>query len=117
MDFLIGILAVFAITLIVTKSKIMACKRKFVEQRYLASFVGEQTPSFLHTVWHAYWVCSMCSGFWTSLIIAPWCHVSGYFLDVLALFSANWLLHCLEATLFEIGDFFKKKVDTDDDDV
>lgn len=113
MDFFICTLAVFAITLIVTKSKIMACKREFVEKRYEAAFVGDQRPGWLHIWWHAMWTCPMCLGFWIALVIAPWGHVAWYPIDALALFGGNWLLHCAEAIMFEAGKFFENMVDTE----
>lgn len=115
MDFVVGCLAVFAITLTVTKSKIFACKREFVEKRYDSSWTGQQRPSFIHTWWHAMFTCPMCLGFWVSLCVAPWVHVIFYPIDALALFGANWLLHCLEASLFEVGNFFQKEVDTSEE--
>ena len=114
MSFFVCALAVFGITLIVTKSKILACKREFVQKRYASAWVGNQRPSFLHTLWHAWWTCPMCLGFWVALVIAPWSPIIFYPLDVLALFSANWLLHCVETFLFEIGNFLEKLVDKEE---
>lgn len=117
MAFLIGCLSVFAVTLVITKSKIMSCKRQYVQERYKASWAGEQRPRVIHTIWHAFWTCSMCCGFYVSLALAPWFYVSGYVFDVLALFGANWLLHCVESSLFEIGKYFEKKIDTPENHV
>lgn len=95
----------FALTLIITKSKIMAGKREFVEKRYESSKVGNMKPSFIHRWWHAIWTCPMCSGFWFAI---PICLVSdttcNLFFDVLIIFGLNWLWHCLENVLFHIGD-------------
>lgn len=55
MHILINALAVFALTLLVTKSKILAGKREFVEERYESSKVGEQQPGWIHRCWHAVW--------------------------------------------------------------
>lgn len=113
MGFFVCALAVFGFTLTVTKSKIFACKREFVEKRYEAAFVGNQKPGWLHTWWHAMWTCPMCLGFWVALGVAPFCPVVFYPIDVLALFGMNWLLHCAEAVMFWLGKFFENMVDTD----
>lgn len=101
MNLIFGSLVVFAITLTVNKSKLMACKREFVDKRYKASFVGADRPNFLHSVWHAWWTCPMCFGFWVSLIIAMFFSGYGYIFDVLILYSLNWIIHCIENYLVE----------------
>lgn len=99
-----GSLAVFAVTLTITKSKLFACKREFVENRYKAAFVGEQRPSFIHTVWHAWWTCPMCLGFWVALACSPFFVKFGVVFDTLIMYGMNWLLHCLESYLVEDHD-------------
>ena len=101
MNLLAGSLVVFAITLTVNKSKVFGGKREFVQKRYEASKVGNQKPSFLHRVWHAWWTCSMCLGFWVSLVIAPSFRSYGYVFDVLIMYGVNWLIHCVEDYLVE----------------
>lgn len=93
-------LVVFAITLIITKSKILSCKRKFVEKRYKSSFINGGRPHWIHSWWHAMWNCSQCSGFWVSIIVVVFFKEFGYFFDVLIVFGLNWLWHCLESALF-----------------
>jgi hypothetical protein len=100
-------LVVFAITLIITKSKILACKRKFVEERYKASFVNGGQPSWIHTWFHAMATCSMCSGFWIAIPVMLFFREFNYFFDILIVFGLNWLWHCLESALFNFGKFFE----------
>lgn len=102
---------VFALTLIITKSKIMAGKREFVEQRYEAAKVGNQRPSCVHGIWHAIITCPMCSGFWFSIPIALLFPVYNIFLDVLVLFALNWIIHCIENFLFFGGETLEKTSD------
>jgi len=92
-------LCVFSVTLILTKSVIMACKRDFVEKRFEAAKINGY-PNLLHQIWHAIWHCPMCSGFWVSLCFAANNTCFGLIYDVLSMFGANWLLHCLEEYLF-----------------
>lgn len=100
----------FSITLLITKSKILAGKREFVEKRYQASKVNGQKPHFIHVWWHALWTCPMCSGFWVALCVAPFFTTSevGFFAIVIISFGINWLLHCLEDLLFHAGKVFTK---------
>ena len=114
MELLGGAFVVFAITLIVTKSKVFECKRQFVKDRYQASWTGSQRPHWLHTWWHAMWICPMCLGFWVSIAIAPWFHCFAYVFDVLILFSLNWLIHCLEDLMFQSGKFIENLLDSDE---
>lgn len=107
MDILINSLAVFALTLIVTKSKILAGKREFVEQRYDAAKVGDQQPGWIHRWWHAVWTCPMCSGFWFAIPVAILFPVYNLFLDILVIFALNWIIHCIENVLFFGGETFE----------
>lgn len=100
-------LAVFSITLVITKSKILACKRRFVEERYRSS-KGDGQPNWFHVWWHAMWTCPMCSGFWVALIVCFFYPVKGWVLTTLAVFGLNWILHCTENAIFGIGEFFEK---------
>ena len=109
-----GSLVVFAITLTVTKATILECKRQFVEDRYKASWIGDQSPGYVHWWWHAMWSCPMCLGFWVAAVVAPWFHCFGYIFDVLILFGLNWLIHCAEEFMFQIGNFLKKIVDEEE---
>jgi len=93
-------LVVFAITLIITKSRIMACKRFFVEERYQFVLDSGEIPCLLHEWWHAMFVCEMCCGFWVALATAPYLSECGIVVGTLAAFSGNWLLHCLEDYLY-----------------
>jgi len=106
-------LIVFAITLIITKSNVLACKREFVEKRYKAAQVANGHPSFLQK-WHwKMWTCPMCSGFWISIVVSffysalEW-SILGYIAQVLIVFGLNWLWHCLENVLFYTGEIISK---------
>jgi hypothetical protein len=109
-------LVVFAITLVLTKSKIMGGKREFIEREYqVAKQNAERQRSqvaFVHRTWHAIWTCPMCSGFWVAIVVALFfhCPIPGwdYPANVLILFGLNWLFHCLENTLFYTGEILKK---------
>lgn len=97
-------LIVFAITLTVTKSKLFGTKREFVEKRYQAAKVGDQKPGYLHWWWHAMWTCPMCLGFWISIIVCAFYPTEfGYVGTCLIIYGLNWLWHCLEDVLFQIG--------------
>lgn len=99
---LINSLVVFAITWLLTKSKILAEKREFVELRYQASKVNGR-PSWIGRIIYANFTCPNCAGMWASIpvaIINPCC---GYIFTILSAFSINWLLHCIENTLFFAG--------------
>jgi hypothetical protein len=110
MDFFYCSLIVFALTLLITKSKILACKREYVEERYQeAKKLGGGQTGWVHSIWRATWTCPMCSGFWFALILSPRC---GLYM-VLPLFGTNWLLHCLENALFQIGQYFEKLAKTE----
>ena len=101
---------VFSITLILTKSKILAGKREFVEQRFQASKVANQKPGFVHSVWHAIFTCPMCSGFWIALILC-WIYPKyGLFRDVMIIFGLNWIFHCVESFLFFNSENAENKV-------
>ena len=103
--------AVFAITLVLTKAKVLAGKREFVEERYEAAKVGSLGPGWIHRWWHSWWTCPMCSGFWISIPVCLVFPVYGAFIDILAVFGSNWLLHCLESSLFFGGETFEKLSD------
>lgn len=102
-------LIVFAITLVITKSRLLACKRDFVEKRYQASKLNVYTPwiiKWIHRIWHAIMTCPMCSGAWVSFWVCSIFTVHGYIVDVAISFSLNWLWHCLENVLFVAGEYF-----------
>lgn len=100
-------LVVFAITLTVTKSKILGSKREFVQQRYESAQLGGQ-PSYVHWWWHAMWHCPMCVGFWTSVIVCAFYDCPfGYIGTVLVVYGLNWLWHCVEDALFQLGQILK----------
>ena len=101
-------LIAFSITLVITKSRLFHCKREYVEKRYQSSYVGEQRPSFVHKIWHAWWTCSMCCGFPVAVIVSVIWPVYGLIADTLAVFALNWLLHCIEDTFYGAGIFLKK---------
>ena len=94
-------LVVFAITLIVNKSQILANKREFVKTYYESSTLNE-IPSFLHTFWYKMWTCSMCLGFWVSLGLC-YHYREDWISSTLIVFGANWLIHCVENYLFQTG--------------
>jgi len=95
-------LVVFAITLTITKSNLFACKREFVTKRYEASFVNG-TPLFVHKAWWKFWTCPMCSGMWVAAFVCLFCSSYGYIPSVLSSFAINWLWHCVENILFNLG--------------
>ena len=98
-------LIVFAITLIITKSRVLACKRKFVEEWYEAAKINGD-PGWIHRIWHAIWTCPMCSGFWIAIPVCFLWGASGFVANIFICFGLNWLLHCLESVLFELSEFF-----------
>jgi len=102
-EILLHSLVVFSITLTITKSKIMACKRNFVEDRYDHVLQSNKIPCFLHEWWHAMWTCPMCSGFWVALVTAFWLSPCGIIWGTLAAYGLNWLLHCCEDFLYAMG--------------
>lgn len=110
MELFAAALVVFAITLTVNKSKLFACKRKFVEERYQSAKINGK-PSFIHTVWRAWWTCPMCFGFWVSLLVCIFFRTYWYGFDVLIVYGLNWLLHCFESALFHFGKFFEILLD------
>lgn len=99
-------LVVFAITLIWTKSRVLASKREFVKQQYEAAKLFEK-PHIIHTWWHALWTCPMCSGWWVAMIICLFFTEFNYIYDALIVFGLNWLWHCLESVLFFGGKFLE----------
>ena len=113
MTIILNIFVVFALTLILTKSKILAGKREFVEQRYDAAKVGNQRPGWVHKIWHAIMTCPMCSGFWVAIPICFFYPAYGLFVDVLVVFGANWLVHCFENLLFFSGKLAEDVSDID----
>lgn len=113
MILMLNIFVVFALTLILTKSKVLAGKRDFVELRYDASKVDDQQPGWIHRWWHALWTCPMCSGFWVAIPICFFYPVYGLFVDVLVVFGANWIVHCLENLLFFSGKLAENASDID----
>lgn len=110
---IINTFVVFAITLIITKSKVLAGKREFVERRYEASKVGDQHPGWVHRWWHALITCPMCSGFWVAIPICFFYPAFGLFIDVMVVFGANWIVHCIENWLFFGGKFAEDASDLD----
>ncbi len=100
-DILAGALVVFAITLTVNKSKLFHPKREFVRLRYKAANVNGQNPGIIHRIWHAWWTCEMCLGFWMALIVAFYFTTYGYIFSVLIMYGLNWLIHCIENYLVE----------------
>jgi len=113
MIIIINIFIVFALTLILTKSKVLAGKREFVEQRYEAAKVGDQQPGWFHRWWHALMTCPMCSGFWIAIPICLFYPYGCLFSDVMVVFGANWLVHCLENLLFFSGKLAEDLSDID----
>lgn len=113
MTIILNIFVVFALTLILTKSKVLAGKRDFVELRYDAAKVGGQQPGWLHRWWHANWTCPMCSGFWVAIPICFFYPAFGLFIDVMVVFGGNWLIHCVENLLFFSGKLAEDVSDLD----
>lgn len=103
-------LVVFALTLLLAKSKIFACKREFVKKRYAASKVADK-PNFIHIWFHAMWTCPMCSGFWLALPICLFFCEANWIVSVLAVFGLNWLWHCLENVLFNLGEILEGEIE------
>lgn len=117
MTIVLNILVVFALTLILTKSKVLAGKREFVEERYDAAKVGDQHPHWFHRWWHAIWTCPMCSGFWAAIPICFFYPAYGLFIDVLVVFGVNWLVHCFENLLFFSGKLAEDVSDVDFEEI
>lgn len=113
MTLILNIFVVFSLTLILTKAKILAGKREFVEERFEASKVMGQSPGWIHRWWHALWSCPMCSGFWVALPVCWFYPAFGLFVDVLVVFGANWIVHCLENLLFFSGKLAEDMSDFD----
>lgn len=113
MTLIVNTFIVFALTLILTKSKVLAGKREFVEQRYDAAKVGDQQPGWVHKIWHAWWTCPMCSGFWVAIPVCFLYPAYGLFADIMVVFGANWLVHCLENLLFFSGKLAEDISDID----
>lgn len=97
-------LFVFGITLIINKSILFECKREFIEKRYKLA-VSQGSRSFLHWLWYKLWFCSMCLGFWVSLIgilfLKVECGFISHIFIVFGAFGINWILHCIETYLVE----------------
>jgi hypothetical protein len=103
-------LIVFGITLLITKSRLFACKREYVDKRYKASKQNTGTPwwiRWIHRIWHAIWTCPMCSGAWWSLVVCAFWGAHGYIADVIISFAINWLIHCGESFLFWLAKYFE----------
>ena len=88
-------LVVFAITLTITKANIFHAKRKFVDERYKFA-VENGNSNFIHRLWHAWWTCPMCLGFWVALATSPFFIYFGIIWDTLIVYGLNWILHCIE---------------------
>lgn len=99
---IVNSVVVFAITLTITKSKIFACKREFIEKRYQQAKINKNL-TFVHTWWRAVATCAMCSGFYFSILVSLYNPVCGLIIDTLFAYGMNWLLHCLESVLFNAG--------------
>lgn len=111
MNIIIISLITFSITLLLTKSKILAGKRQFVEQRYLASKNSINAyDSFIvvwiHRVWRSFWTCAMCSGFWVACFVC--CFFDNWFVNVIITFGVNWILHCIEDFFFQVSKLAEK---------
>lgn len=106
MNIIILSLITFSLTILITKSKILAGKREFVEKRYQAAKVDGQKPSMVHSVWRAIWNCPMCCGWWIALISSIFLGFD--FLAVICAFGINWLLQCLEDFLFQLSKLCEK---------
>ena len=114
MNFIILSFAVFGLTLLVTKSQIFACKRKYVESRYESSKINGQ-PGFIHTWFYKMWTCPMCFGVWVAAAVCCWCIVSpyGWFINTMAVAGSNWLIHCLESYLFNLSELLDEEEKND----
>ena len=116
MNLLILTLLTASIVLIITKSKILGAKREFVHERYLAAKesakIDGSKVGWIHVVWHAWWTCSMCLGYWVAAVV---CYIYpteyGWLATTLVVGFLNWLIHCVENILFQIGYFFETHVD------
>lgn len=117
---------VFSVTLLITKSRLLACKREYVDQRYKASKQNKYTSctiQWLHRIWHAIWTCPMCSGAWIAFVVCLF-GPGPYIANVAICFGFNWLLHCCESLLFNMSKYFdlddgnlKKDLDKSQTDV
>lgn len=108
--FILQSLTVFAITLTVTKSSILNCKRQFVITRYEYS-KQNGNPCFFHTWWYKMNTCAMCLGFWISIPVILSCPIKYdiiiIIMNCLSTFGINWLLHCVEEYLFYNSEHYK----------
>ncbi len=115
MDIIVLTLVTFAITLVVTKSKILGSKREFVQKRYDASKIGRRSGYIvrcIHSWFHAMWTCPMCLGAWVAALL---CYLEptgfAWWKATSMIFGLNWLLHCLENVMFQIGYFTERLAD------
>ena len=116
MNILILTIITASIVLIVTKSKIFGAKREFVHQRYLeakeSAKINGAKVGWVHRIWHAWWTCAMCFGYWVAAAICLiWDTEYGWFASTLVVGFLNWLIHCLENLLFQIGYFLESHID------
>lgn len=116
MNILILTLITASFVLIVTKSKILGAKREFVHERYLAakesSKIDGGKVGLIHIWWHSMWHCSMCLGYWVAAIVCLiWDTEYGWIASTLVVGFLNWVVHCFENLLFQIGYFMESHVD------
>lgn len=123
LSFVVMVMAVFGLTLIVTKSKILACKREFVEKRYEASKVyWEDNPAptivrWAHAWWHAMWTCPMCLGVWVSApLVLIWPVTGVWLLDWAAVFGFNWIVHKVEDFLILATEYLEAVLQGDENE-
>lgn len=99
---------VAGIVLLITKSRLFACKRQFVTYRYKAAFVNGKKPSFVHRIFHAIMTCPMCSGAWLGMLVCYYLPIYNYFVDLVLVFFINWVFHEVEDVLFNLSEKLKK---------
>jgi hypothetical protein len=53
----------------------------------------------------------MCCGFWVAIPVCYFYPQNNVFIDVMVVFGLNWLLHCLENAIFQMGKVLETAVD------
>lgn len=59
------------------------------------------------------WTCPMCAGFWIAIPVCLALPFKHPFTDIMVVFGANWLIHCLENLMF----FWGKIAETADESI
>lgn len=99
--FIINSFFVFSVTLVITKSSLLECKRQFVEKKYKEikniSIMNNysQFDNFINWWWYKMWTCPVCLGYYIALFISVLNPNFNIFIDSIAIAGFNWLLYDL----------------------